>query len=93
MSCLLGRNFRFRSSVENQHYFFTVIWNETIDKVYVKDIETPLGHAGFSVPVPESVIRDMYLAVAMVRNDIFADSYTGVPQISGSCPGPGFICL
>ena len=92
MSCLLGREFKFRSTVDGQYYFFTVIWNEVEDKVYVKDIETPLGHAGFSVPIPEQVVRDMYLAINMVRDDIFAEGFTGVPQITGH-GGTGFICL
>ena len=92
MSCLLGRNFKFRSTVDSQYYFFTVIWDEVNDKVYVKDIETPLGHAGFSVPIPEQVVRDMYIAINMVRDDIFAEGYTGVPAISGH-GGTGFICL
>ena len=92
MSCLLGRDFKFRSTVDGQFYFFTVIWDEVNDKVYVKDIETPIGHAGFSVPIPEQVVRDMFVAVNMVRDDIFAEGFTGVPQITGQ-GGTGFICL
>lgn len=92
MSCLKSRDFTFRSTVEGQYYFFTVVWDEINDKVYIKNIETPLGHAGFAVPIPEQVVRDMYIAINMVRDDIFAEGYTGVPEITGR-GGSGFICL
>ncbi len=92
MSCLLGREFKFRSTVDGQYYFFVVIWDEVNDKIYVRDIETPYGHAGFSVPIPEQVVRDMYIAINMVRTDLFAEAYTGSPAITGQ-GGSGFICL
>jgi len=92
MSCILGREFNFKSTVEGEVYTFVVVWQEVEDKVYVKSIETPRGHAGFAIPIPEQVVKDMYIATQMVRADTFADHYTGVPQITGH-GGSGFICM
>lgn len=93
MSCIASREFKFHSTVEGETYTYTVIWNEVEDTVYVKDIMTPRGSAGFAIPLPETVISDIYIAIQMVRTDTFADHYTGIPAISGTVPGPGFICL
>ena len=93
MSCILTRKFNFKSTIDGEVYTFVVTWNEVANKIYAQDIETPRGHAGFAIPLPSSLIKDIFIAIQMVEADTFADSYTGIPAISGTVPGPSFICM